>query len=284
MALSLLLPLVASSGCDALSVRSYAGAILQFTLEGANQTKTGTHLELWARNENNDIIRVNPFYDENAYKSSFGLMIRQAISLDSPCMTDDAGHPLTTPEAYPTSVSYGGITQTPDEQAVQIQQRIRQLTPVGMPPLLAVVPYDNNPEPVIAATATAEQRKAACDAYRAASDNTYIPNPQQITAPLHGAVYGFVGFQTLQPPTNYDGFRLDTPVSLKGLQEVFMTIEANDNSIDMHPDMRGPLYLTSNRVQGGREVLQFQLVPAQPDGPSGAVAVYVNLDEDPVQF
>jgi hypothetical protein len=284
VALFSFVPLAASLGCDALNVRSFSGAIMQFTIEGAKPVDStqapNKHLEVWARDQYNDIIRINPFYDENNYKTAYGLMIRQAISENDPCIIDDLGNLLTTAAAYPTSVTAGGVTQTPEEQAQAVLRRIRQLNPQGQPALLAIIPWDSTPPPTVAGTASPADRKAACEAYAAAGDNTYIPNPYQVTAPKHGAVYGFAAFTSLQPPTSYDGFRLDVPVGLKGLQEIFVTLEGD--TVD--PNNRGQIFWTSTQVQGGRDVLQFVLSPAAPDGPSGAVAVYVNLDEDPVQF
>jgi hypothetical protein len=271
--------LLASAGCDALTVHSFAGSVLQMTLEGAKPTAAGQHLEIWARDQNDDIIRLKPFYDESSYATAPGLIIRQAISVNDPCMTDDKGNLLTTAAAYPTSVSFGGVPQTPQQQAEQRIFRIGQLNPTGQAPLLAVLPWDDAVEPTVDPNASATTRKAACDTYRS-SPTTYIPNPDQITAPLHGTVYGFVLFQTLVPPTNYNGIRLDTPTGLKGLQEVFLTVE----SANVDPKHRGPLYVTSKLVPGGRDVLQFQLSPASADGPSGSLAVYTTLDEDPVQF
>ena len=59
-----------------------------------------------------------------------------------------------------------------------------------------------------------------------------------------------------------------------------LTIETN--TVD--PLNRGALYVVSKPMPGGREVLSFQLSPAQSNGPKGALAVYTNLDQDPVQF
>jgi hypothetical protein len=290
----LLVPLAASVGCDELSVHSFAGATMQFTIAVPDTTPPGTpvgsHLEVWARNANNDIIRLEPFYDQNAYKTTPGLIIRQAISATDPCMIDANGNLLTSPDAYPTSVKFGTVTQTPEQQAQQVQQRIAQLSPAGVAPLLAILPWDKQCDaggncvsvtpPTIADDVSPAERKARCDEYRL-NELAYVPNPLQITAPLHGSVYGFANFTTVQPPTNYNGFRLDTTVSLKGLQEIFLTVE--DDSVD--PANRGPLYLASTQVNGGVGVLQFQLNnPTDPNGASGAVAVYTDLDEDPVQF
>src|SRR5262249_184161 len=82
----LVLPLVPSLGCDELTVRSFSGATLQFTISVPGATPAGTHLEVWARDSSNSILRLAPFYDQNAYKTTPGLIVRQAISLDSPCM------------------------------------------------------------------------------------------------------------------------------------------------------------------------------------------------------
>lgn len=279
--LTSLVPLCASLGCDALTVRSFAGTIMQLTLTSVPATPPGQHLELWATTQYNDIVRINPYYDLFKGKASFGLMIRPAVPLDSPCMINDKGYLLTDPAAYPGPVTQAGVTQSPEQQARQVQDRINQLTDLSGQPLLAVVPYDPTPEPIIPATATADERLATCNAYEAASDLTYVPNPLQITAPKHGTVYGFVSFASTKPPANYDGIRIDTPVNLKGIHELFLTVEGD--TVD--PKNRGPLYLISQRTEGGRDVVHFDLVHADPANPaSGTAALYVDLDQDPVQF
>ena len=86
-----LLPLCASAGCDALTVRSFAGTVGQFTLESgitATTIPAGQHLELWARTQYNDLVRVPGYYDLTNGLSSPGIMIRPAISLTDPCMID----------------------------------------------------------------------------------------------------------------------------------------------------------------------------------------------------
>jgi hypothetical protein len=275
----LLVPLLPSLGCDALSVRPFAGTVSQFTLSGAQVTPPGEHIEIWARDQYNDIIRLNPYYDETNALSTPGIMIRRAIPLDSPCMIDSKGNLLTSAAAYPTTVTIGGVTSTPDEQAAAVVQRINQLNPGSPGPLLAILPWDKAVEPVIPATATPKERRDACEAYKKQSPNAYVPNPLQVTAPLHGTVYGFVSFSTTAPPSNYDGYRLDMPVSLKGVQEVFFTTETD--SVD--PNKRGPLYLVSTLTMGGYNVVHFDLTP--PAGSmatvAGTAALYVNLDQGP---
>lgn len=281
--------LVASLGCDALTVRPFAGTVMQFALSGAKITPPGQHLELWARNQYNDIIRINPYYDFAKGLTSNGLMIRQAISLQDPCIIDDNGNLLTSAAAYPTTITQNGIVQTPDQQAQQIRDRITQLstnkTIVTGGPLLAVLPYDPTPPPSIPDTATAQDRLAACKAYAPyagmGDDLTYVANPLQLTAPRHGAIYGFVKFASITPAQNYDGFRIDTPINLKGVQEIFFTIEGPN----VDPKKRGPLYLISTLTRGGRGVVHFDLTSADPNTiVSGAAALYVDLNEDPVQF
>jgi len=277
------LPLAASVGCDSLTARSFAGTVMSFTLSGSGTTPPGMHLELWARNATDDIIRINPYYDLTDYKTAYGIMIRQAVSLDDPCMIDEEGNLLTTAAAYKETTTVAGVTQTPEQQAEQVRARIKQLAPLGAAPLLAILPYDPTPVPSVPTTATAAERKAACDAYAPPGTltTTYVPNPYQVTAPAHGFIYGFGAFVSTTPPANYDGFRIDTPVNLKGVQEVFFTLEGDN----VDPAKRGPLFMTSTLTQGGRGVIHFELLHADPAGTAaGSVAVYVDLDQDPVQF
>ncbi|MCU1282293.1 MAG: hypothetical protein JWM53_5839 [bacterium] len=296
LVLTSLLPLLASLGCDALTVRSFAGTVMEFTISGVTPTSlpAGQHLELWARTQYDDIVRVDGYTNLSLGETANGVMIRQAISLKDPCTIDGYYYPneindptkgnlLTSEAAYPTSLSAGGVTQTPKEQAQQVIDRIHQLTDAAgaVAPLAAVLPYDANVPPAVPDTATPAERKAACDAYYYASKLTYIPNPYQVTAPLHGDVYGFVSFTSLTPPANYDGFRIDTPLNLQGAREIFFTVEG----ATVDPKHRGPLFLSSQLTQGGRDVIHFNLTHADPMGTAlGTAALLFGLDQDPVQF
>ena len=278
--------LATTLGCDALSVKPFAGAVMQFTLENAPATAAGTHIELWARDANNDIIRLAPYYEENKYLSQPGFIIKPAITLDDPCDTDGNGHLLTDPSAYPTTTKQAGVVQTPAQQAAQIVNRIEQLNPPGATPLLAVLPFSTTVAQFFdgttpTTTPTPTQRQQGCKDAAAADPNFYIPNPSQVTAPAHGSVYGFIGFQTLNPPADYDGFRFDVPTNLKGVQALFMTLETVDAAAVTVP---GPLYVVSTLVPGGRDIVQFALTSVATSGPSGAVAVENTLDQDPVEF
>jgi len=280
LVLASLLPLATSLGCDALGANAFAGTIMQLTVANASVTPPGQHLELWARDQFDDIIRIRPFYDETNFETTFGLMVRQAISLDDPCLIDAEGHLLTDASAYPGPVTIAGVTQSPAQQAKQVVDRINQLAPPGQTPLLAVLPYDPNTPPTLPAGTAPADRLAACTAYRNKGPLTYIANPLQITAPAHGTVYGFIRFISVSPAEDYDGFRLDTPINLAGVQEIFFTTETDN----VDPNHRGPLYLTSMRTTSGREVVHFELVHADAGGTeSGGAALYVNLDQDSTQ-
>jgi hypothetical protein len=123
VSISSLFILGASAGCDSLAVNPFSGTLMEMRLQGVAVTPPGQHLELWARDGYDDILRINPFYDEASNKTSYGQFIRQAISLDDPCLIDDAGNLLTSAAAYPGDVTINGITQTPDEQAQQVINR-----------------------------------------------------------------------------------------------------------------------------------------------------------------
>jgi hypothetical protein len=275
--------LLATLGCDALSVNSFAGAVMQFTLQNAPATAAGTHLEIWARDVNGDIVRLKPYYQENKGLSQPGFIIKPAITLTDPCVTDGSGHLLVSAEAYPSSVTSAGITQTPEQQAQSIRNRIVQLNPPGVDPLLAVLPYSSVGDPVFDADVTPVVRQTKCNDLAAMDPNFYIAQPSQITAPIHGAVFGFIHFQTLNPPANYDGFRFDVPENLRGVQELYFTTESVGIA-DVDPKNTGPLYVDSQPALGGRDIVQFTLNAAVNGGPSGAVAVENTLDQDPVQF
>lgn len=306
------------TGCD-ISAKPFAGTIIQMRIGGAQPTGPNDHYEIWARDQYNDILRVNGKYDlpiipkgfhnpdctADGHCTRFGIMFRTAVSMGDPCMIDGDGNLLVTAAAY-KQTTVNNVPQTPEEQAAQIRARIAQLTTknncdgatpahCGSAPtnLVAVLPYDATPEPTIPWDAPAKMRKDMCQAYWDASPYSYTPNPSQLTFPLHGTVYGALNFTTTPPlpPTNYDGFRIDSPLGLKGIQELFLTHETVD-AADMaagrtdgvDPENRGPVFLQGTPDVGGIDVVHFDLSPPVPNGTSGAAALYVDLDESPYPF
>ncbi|HZS38187.1 MAG TPA: hypothetical protein VFF06_15220 [Polyangia bacterium] len=291
----LLLFVLAGAGCD-LTVHPFAGTVIQMAIEGVTgESAPGTHLELWARSQYDDIIRID---GEAAAAPSFGVVVRNAITMSDPCMIDGKGDLLTKPEAYPPIATIAGIVQTADEQAATVRNRIAQVTAIGDcdpdghcgvqgASLLGVIPFDPVTPPHTCAagestgclpwTMAAADRLSACNAYWASTPNAYTPNPAQLTHPAHGIIYGFTSYNTAMPPANADGIRIDSPTNLRGLKELFVTTE--NDAVD--PTMRGPLALDGFPDYGGREVIHFTL-----SGPklNGTAALLVNADQDPVQF
>ncbi|MGZ3438520.1 MAG: hypothetical protein ACXVDD_03350 [Polyangia bacterium] len=294
------------AGCDSLSAKSYAGTVIEMAIEGATPTPAAHHLELWARDRYDDILRVDALYDSSSHLASFGLQIRDAIRLEDPCIivTDPTsptyGELLVMPSAYPATVTNNDIAQTPAQQAQQVRNRIAQVTssdscvsdllsPGQMfcgrqaATLLAVVPADATPPPSVPPDAPAATRASLCQAYWSASALAYTGNPAQLTAPLHGSVYGFIGYSTTSPPAGYDGLRLDSPTNLRGIQELWLTSESVPVAeVDAHN--QGALFLDGVPTPGGRELVHFDLRSLSMQPISGTAALYVGLDDNAAGF
>jgi hypothetical protein len=275
------------SGCNDVTVRGFAGAVIELDLEGVPATAPGEHLEVWARDRYDDVVRISVLYDAAAGLASYGLDVRSAIDAGDPCMIDERGQLLTTAAAY-APASGAGITQTADEQAAQVRNRIAQLTapPAGIEPtsLLAVVPADDpatvaRPDRDADPAVRAATRLADCRAYWAASAFAYTANPAQVTAPIHSVAYGFIAYSTLTPPASYSGVRLDTPVALVGIRELWLTTEGSQ----VDPLNRGPILLDGTPDAGGRGVVHFTLV-SQRSGIAGSAAVVVDFSDDNATF
>jgi hypothetical protein len=292
--LVLLVGIVGASGCDALSAHTFAGAIISMTMTLSSQQPepTGEHLELWARDANNDIIRVDGIVDSSARTSAYGLQVVLAVDPADPCMiVTDKGSPaygelLVSPKAYPTKVRINGVDQSPAQQAQQVRNRIAQVTAAALggqqsSSLMAMVAYTDtvNPAAALPTDAPGKDRAAACEQFWR-DPLTYTGNPAQLTAPLHGVSYGFTNYVTPSPPSGFDAIRLDTPVNLRGLRELWMTIETVPTA-QVKPTERGALFMASTPAPGGGGVVHFDL--AGPSG-AGAATLYVDLDQDSVQF
>jgi hypothetical protein len=284
---------VGAPGCNGgLTVKTFVGSVVQMSITGSGVTAPGTHLEVWTRNQNNDILRVDSSYtfpdpnDHTTTKTIYtqGLQIRAAVDKDDPCMIDGKGNLLVTPAAYQQR-TVGGNVETAEEQAQSFINRISQLTSTSAGgqeanTLLAVVPYDETPLPAVTASSTAAERLAACKGYWDKSPLAYTGNPPQVTAPLHGTAYGFVSFTTTRPVASYDGIRLDSPTKLDGAQELWLSVEtAALDKVD--GDNQGPVFLEGKPSPGGNGVIHFDLT-----GPSasGDAAIYVNLDDPGISF
>ena len=300
--------------------------MLQLTLDGPSTSAPGQHLELWARNAYNDVLRLSgifdytpPDRDASERLFAFGLAIRPAVTMDDPCIVDDAGQLLTKAEAYRDTV-VAGVPQSAEEQAQQIRAHIAQVTSTsscdgsgGDPAyhcgqqattLLGVVPYElldangavmsvlppaprtcetsGNAAGCIPFGAAPEARLAACRAYWDKSPLAYTPNPVQISAARHGLLYGELRYVTTTPPLAFDSIRIDSNVALRGIAELWITTEPD--AVDA--TRRGPILVDGTPDQGGFDVVHFDLAP--PPGSSvaasGTAALLVNLQDGPSLF
>ena len=306
MARLFLVSLLFGAGCD-ISARTRAGAILVMSMQGVDELPAGQHLELWASLSTNDTVRIDSIYDtsgpdpanpgkQKAFHSFYGLTLRRAITMADPCMIDSTGNLLITAAAYPPEgQTINGVFQSAEELAAQTRARIAQLVTDRVcddatPPhcghqfknLIAVLPFDPTPVPVIQSNAPAAERLAACQQYWNASPISYTPNPIQINAPIHGTAFGFVDFITQTPATAYDQVRLDTPLRLNDIQQLWMTVEGD--TVD--PKNQGPVFLSGRPDEGGRDIVHIDLSPpfGSTNSAAAQVALNVSLDEDPVQF
>jgi hypothetical protein len=306
------------TGCS-LEAKPFGGTVIQMTLTGVAPDAPGQHLELWARNEYDDVLRVSGTFDNaDGRLFTYGLGIRAAIRMDDPCMIDGAGNLLTKAEAYqPTS--WAGVPQTPEEQAQQVRSRIAQLTAAsscdgsgGDPAyhcghetttVLGVIGHESTDEqggvlamaPAPLQTCETSNNAAGCISYAAKPADrlaacgdywrnplAYTPNPLQLTAPQHGVLYGEPTYVTTTPPSSFDSIRIDSNVGLKGIRELWLTVEQDP----VDPQNRGPILVTGTPDPGGIDVVHFDLTP--PFGStvavSGTASLLDTLDEDPVQF
>lgn len=274
--LMLLLAWVAVAGCS-LEATPFAGTVIQLTLENTNLSHSGQHFELWAHRSSVGVVRLQTLYDapdpnnpkQTIALNPYGFMVRPAISLADPCMIDDAGNLLTSAAAYPDTITVEGVRQSPAEQAAATIARVAQITAAtdcdgATPPhcgiqgatLHAVLPYTDALPPTLPFDTAPADRLAACQAYWQDS-LAYTPNPMQLTAPLHGTVYGFPAYITFTPTAGYDGVRLDTPTNLSDIDQFWITLESHP----FDPDHIGPVYLAGTRDRGGNDVIHFALSP-----------------------
>lgn len=310
------------AGCG-LDAPQFAGTYMQMMLAGAGTNLAGEHLELWARDPYNDILRIDTIddvVDSNGGATRyfpFGFVIRPAITMDDPCMIDDRGNLQVTAAAY-QPISYDGIDQSAEEQAETLRARIAQLTPPsscdgsgGDPTyhcgreaslLLGVMPYEivgaagqlsvAPLSPVTCEThglavgagcisfnASAAERLQACLAYWAQGPLAYSPNPEEIASPVHGRLYGFPSYVTTSPPSQYSSIQIVSNLSLKGIQELWMTTEPDVVDVNQ----RGPVLLGGKPGPGGRDVVHIDLAP--PLGStvpvSGSASLMVDLNQYP---
>jgi hypothetical protein len=306
-----LLPLLALStvGCS-LEVKPFAGSVLAMTLAGAAASAPGHHLELWVRDEHDDIVRLDALDQVDDPSSPWrgqrltpvGIVIRPAMTMNDPCMIDDAGHLLVTASAYPSTIVVGGVSQSPEEQAQVERWMASALASTsscdgsGLDPryhcgrqpanLLGIFPYElvDDHGAVVSTAPTPPSlpfdtppadRLAACRAYWASSPLAYTPNARQVTAPAHGTMFGVVTFTSAAPTVAYDQIRIDSPTHFGAVRELFLTDELDQ----VDPLHRGPVYLGGQAGPGGNAVYHMDLVAPSSSNVSGSATFWTDFDQ-----
>jgi hypothetical protein len=293
-------------GCDRLTVNNFTGSRVQMTIAGAKATPPGSHLELWARDGDEDVVRLvvdpqNMANPSNTTPSGIdcptvngvvicqttAYSIVQAVDKNDPCLIDSDGHLLTDASAW------GGDAN----KALAVSMRIDELTIQQANPLFAMVGWDDNSAtpPVIDPMADATTRKDACNAWWANSPYAaYTGNPIQLTAPIHGQLYGMLDFQSVSPAPSQilGGIEITSNFSLRDIRELFLTV-ATAKFQDLDPaetdckanptKCRGSLFLQGNTEPPQNGIFHATLT-SPTGGASGTAAIETRLDEDPVQF
>ncbi len=297
---------VAAGGCDHFQANPFAGSRMQITMSGARPTPAGQHLELWARDGANTIVRVLSGSVPDNLTAPNGLgpgqvayTIVPTVEADDPCMIDRNGHLLTDPAAVRT----GETDPQGDAGAMAVKTRIDQLTK-GAAPMLSLVGYDDQTpkRPTIPADAAPADRLAMCLAWwgRPSFDSPptsgrYTGDPLQLTSPVNGELFGMLDYQAIAPAPGQivGGIQIISDFSLHDLRELWFTqtaatVEMVDPDVvdcAAHADTcRGGVFLQGTAGPSDRGIFRMEL-SAPGGGPqSGSASVYTRLDEDPVQF
>jgi hypothetical protein len=278
------------SACD-LGVPAFRGARIALTLANLPATLPGEHLELWAREGDTNIVRLN-------VGPGVAYTIAPIVSFADPCAIDDQGNLLWTPAAQRDCFGRPCADDAERQRASEaVTLRMRQLIEFQTP-LLVFTEWDDaaTGRPVFPAgeEPTAAERLAQCRAYWERSPSAYSGNPFQLTAPIHGTFLGTLDFvSTTETGQIAGGIQLDTEYSLRDVRELWLT-ETAARVVDVNPDeidcqarpttCRGSILVQGNRQAVGRETVHFELAAPQGAQGSGSATVFTTLGEDPVPF
>jgi hypothetical protein len=139
----------AAAGCKDLEpVADYGGSKIYVTMSGAKPTPVGAHLELWARNGDQEIIRLQPdtgVDDQGRTKQgTLAYTIVPAVDINDPCMVDTGNdHDGTYELIWKPGSQPGPSDAEKIVQAKAVEDRIHQLTDLQPTPLYALVAYDD---------------------------------------------------------------------------------------------------------------------------------------------
>ena len=277
-----------ASACD-LAVPAFRGARIAMTLNNLPPTPAGDHLELWVREGEESIIRLDA-------GPGVAYAIAPVVSFTDPCAIDNQGNLIWTPAAQRDCFGHLCADDAERERAAEaIQLRMRQLVEFQAP-LLVFTHWDDGAtgRPAFDADLPPAARLAQCRAYWERSPSAYSGNPIQLTAPIHGDFLGALDFvSTTETGQLAGGIQFSTSYELRDVRELWLT-ETAARVGDVDPDQvdcqaspatcRGPILVQGNRHTVGRETVHFEL--AAPTGASGggSATIYTSLADDPVQF
>lgn len=259
------------------------------TLDDLPATTPGDHLELWARDGEENIIRLNAG-PEVAYA------IAPVVSFTDPCAIDSQGNLIWTPAAQQDCFGHPCADDAERQRAAEsIRLRMRQLVEFQAP-LLVFTRWDDAAagRPVFDENLPAATRLAQCRDYWERSPSAYSGNPVQLTAPIHGTFLGALDFvSTTETAQLAGGIQFSTDYELRDVRELWLT-ETTARVGEVDPDQvdcqaspttcRGPILVQGNRQMVGRGTVHFELAPPSGASGSGSATIYTSLAEDPVQF
>lgn len=277
-----------NGGCD-LAVPAFRGTRVAMTLNNLSPTPAGDHLELWVREGQESIVRLDA-------GPGVAYAIAPVVSFTDPCAIDNQGNLVWTPEAQRDCFGHPCVDDAERQRAAAaIELRMRQLIEFQAP-ILAFTHWDDAAagRPAFDATLPAAVRLTQCRDYWARSPSAYSGNPIQLTAPIHGEFLGALDFvSTGETGQLAGGIQFSTDYELRDVRELWLT-ETAARVEDVDPDQidcqaspttcRGRLVVQGNRQVVGRGTVHFELVAPSGASGGGSATVYTSLAEDPVQF
>jgi hypothetical protein len=270
-------------------VPAFRGTRIAMTLNNLSPTPAGRHLELWARDGEENIVRL-------AAGPGVAYAIAPVVSFTDPCAIDNQGNLIWTPAAQQDCFGHPCVDDAERQRAAEaIQLRMRQLVEFQAP-LLVFTRWDDDAagRPAFDRDLPAAARLAQCRAYWDPSPSAYSGNPIQLTAPIHGAFLGALDFvSTSETAQLAGGIQFSTDYELRDVRELWLT-ETPARVTDVDPDQvdcqaspatcRGQILVQGNRQAIGRGTVHFELsAPAGASG-GGSATIYTSLADDPVQF
>lgn len=130
-------------------------------------------------------------------------------------------------------------------------------------------------------------------------DGYYLGNPNQLTRPLHGDVFGAVDSEDARTGFAVGGITLFTPVNLEYMSDLMLTrerdpgrVSAENRDLNLPPGEDGQLVLLAQKhgAWGSIEFNRYRgMMTVHMESPIGlpltwASNIYYNMNEDPVGF